>query len=270
MQVNLMRKLAVALIASAVLVSSASAVDWTVFEGTARGFPVLRDPSGKKLADGDFAQWIDGSQLHVRIRWEFGGGRSAEETAVFRQAPQLIQDQYSLRELREGKLVRRFEVDFTSATATAEKQGEKGLERWSEKVDVEPGRTFSGFGFAMAIKGLRSRLVAGEQVELKAVGFTPKPRVVSVAISHGGVDRIRMAQRNLTADRFILHAKVPWIAQFFIDVPDTRIWLTSPPPAGFLRWEGPFAEPGDPVVRVDLLPGTESGPAEPTKANSIE
>jgi hypothetical protein len=119
----------------------------------------------------------------------------------------------------------------------------------------------------MAIKGLRSRLVAGEPIELKAVGFTPKPRVVSVEISYGGVDRIRMAQRNLTADRFIIRAKIPWLAGLFVDVPDTSIWLTSPPPAGFLRWEGPFAEPGDPVIRVDLLPGAESGPALPAKTN---
>jgi len=264
-QANLIRKLAVAVLVWAALVASAAAVDWTVFEGTARGFPVLRDAAGKKLADGDFAQWIDGSQLHARTRWEFGGGRSIEETAVFRQAPELIQDKYSLRELRAGKLFRRFEVDFTSATAAAEKQGERGVERWSEKVDVEPGRTFAGFGFTMAIKGLRSRLVAGEPIELKAVGFTPKPRVVSVEISYGGVDRIRMAQRDLAADRFVIHPKIPWLAALFVDVPDTRIWLTTPPAAGFLRWEGPLAEPGDPVIRVDLLPGTESGPAEPTK-----
>jgi hypothetical protein len=34
-------------------------------------------------------------------------------------------------------------------------------------------------------------------------------------------------------------------------------------PAGFLRWEGPIVLPNDPLIRVDLLSGTKSGPAEP-------
>ena len=36
----------------------------------------------------------------------------------------------------------------------------------------------------------------------------------------------------------------------------------NPAPAGFLRWEGPIVLPTDPIVRVDLLSGEKSGPAE--------
>ena len=53
--------------------------------------------------------------------------------------------------------------------------------------------------------------------------------------------------------------------QVFVEAPDTQIWLTSPAPAGFLRWEGPLAEPDDPTLRVDLLPGGKSEPAKPPK-----
>ena len=45
----------------------------------------------------------------------------------------------------------------------------------SGTIDVEPGRTFAGFGFTIALGNLRSRLLKGEQIELKAVGFAPKP-----------------------------------------------------------------------------------------------
>jgi hypothetical protein len=71
-----------------------------------------------------------------------------------------------------------------------------------------------------------------------------------------------MAGRTIDGDRFIVHAKIPALAKLFVHVPDARIWLTAPP-AGFLRWEGPLAEPSDPIVRVDLLPGGSSGPATP-------
>jgi hypothetical protein len=115
------------------------------------------------------------------------------------------------------------------------------------------------------LSNLRKRLLSGEQVQLKAVGFsefpTLGPQVVTVTISHGGVDRMRMSARSVKGDRFIIHPEIPFIAKFFVTVPDTKIWLTNPAPAGFLRWEGPIVLPTDPMIRVDLIPGEKSGPA---------
>lgn len=122
------------------------------------------------------------------------------------------------------------------------------------------GRTFAGFGFTPAIADNRARLIKGEKVELEAIGFTPRPRAVSVEISYGGLNRMRMGGRLLRGERFVVHPKIPLLAKLFVDVPDTQIWLTNPPPAAFLRWEGPVAEPGDPIVRVDLLPGARAPP----------
>jgi hypothetical protein len=239
-----------------------AAVEWTTPEGPARGFPALRDLAGKKLADGDFEQWIDNGGLHVRITY-VGESRRIEEQAVFRQKPELIQDEWSLREMRNGKLYRQFEVSFRSGTAAAKKQEGAELGVWSEKIDVEPGRAFAGFGFTMAIKGLQKRLVRGEHVELQAVGFSPKPRVVTVELSYGGRDRVGMSGRVLQGERFIVHPKLPLIARLFVDVPDHQIWLTSAAPVSFLRWEGWLAEPSDPITRVDLLPGGPSEAAAP-------
>jgi hypothetical protein len=233
------------------------------FEGTAHGFPVLRSSAGKKLADGDFSQWLEGGRLHVRITYDFGRGRRVEEKVVFRQSPRLVQDTWSWRELRNGKAHRDFAIDFNSGLATAKTIEENELKERSEEMKIDPGRTFAGFGFTLAIKSLRDRLIKGERIELQAIGFTPKPRMVSVEISHGGLDQMQMSGRVLRGDRFVIHPKIPWIAELFVDVPDTRIWLTSPAPAGFLRWEGPLAEPTDPVIRVDLLPGPQSGAATP-------
>lgn len=243
----------------------AAAVQIAPFEGMARGFPVLRDAAGKKLADGNFVQWIEGDLLHVQIVYQFDRGRRIEESAAFRQRPQLNQETWSFREFRGEELYRHFAVDFRAGTASARKREESEVEEWTEDIDVDPGRTFAGFGFTLAIKALRQRLVDGETVELQAVGFTPGPRVVSVAISHGGVDRIPMGGRQLRGDRFIIQAQIPWFARPFVSVPDTHIWLTTPPPAAFLRWEGPLAEPSDSVIRVDLLTGDPSGPARPVE-----
>lgn len=236
------------------------------FEATARGFPVMRDASGKKVADGDFAQWLENDRLHVRIRYQFGGARRVEETVVLRQTPRLVQEAWTLREGSGGKVIRDFSINFGSGMAVAKKVEDGAPKEWSDKVDVEPGRTFAGFGFTMAIKKARQRLLKGERVELQAIGFTPKPKVVTVEISHGGLDQMQMSGREIRGDRFVIHPKIPWLAELFVKVPDTMIWLTSPAPAGFLRFEGPLAEPSDPVIRVDLLPGGPSGPARPVGA----
>jgi len=71
-----------------------------------------------------------------------------------------------------------------------------------------------------------------------------------------------MAGRTIDGDRFLVHPKIPAIAKLFVKVPDAQIWLT-PPPTGFLRWEGALAEPSDPIIRVDVLPGGTSEAATP-------
>lgn len=252
----------------AMLLSPAAALDITAPEGPNRGFPVLRDLDGRTLAHADFVQWLENGVLHVKLTYDFGGQRRIEEQAGFRQMPRFHQETWSWTELSAGTVLRRFRVDFASGVANAEKLQEQGPQRWSEKIDIAPGRSFAGIGFVFAVRHLRERLVAGEPVELRAVAFTPQPRDVLVEISYGGRDRMRMSDRTLQGDRFTIRPRVPWLARIFIDVPDTRIWLTEPPAPAFLRMEGPLMEPDDPIIRVDLLSGGESGPAQPLSAGS--
>ena len=66
-----------------------------------------------------------------------------------------------------------------------------------------------------------------------------------------------MSGRALRGEHFVIRPNIPTIAKLFIKISDTHIWLT-PPPSGFLRWQGPLAEPSDRIVRVDLTSGGES------------
>jgi hypothetical protein len=246
------------------------AVELTEPQGAAHAYPAVLDLNGNKLADGEFKQWIEDDRLHVEIGYEFDDGKQFEESARFRQKPELIQEKWSWKESKDGKISRQFTADFSAKTATARVHENNEAKEWSENIEVEPGRTYAGFGFTLALQNLRKRLMRGEKVELKAVGFTPKPRLATVQLSYGGLDRIKMSGRSLKGDRFVIHPEIPPIAKLFIHIPDTQIWLTNPAPAGFLRWEGPVVVPSDPLIRVDLLPGGKSGPAQPSKASSRE
>jgi hypothetical protein len=248
--------------------TSIFALEVTELAAVAHGYPALYNLDGKKLADGEFRQWVEDHLLQIVITYKFPDGGSFEEKARFRQQPELIQEHWSWKELKGERVQREFNVDFLSGTATAHIS--KDNKDVSDKVDIEKGRTFAGFGFTLALSNLRKRLLRGEQVQLKAVGFSPfltlKPQVVTVKLSHGGLDRMRMSGRSLKGDRFIVHPEVPAIAKLFITVPDAKVWLTNPVPAGFLRWEGPILLPNDQLIRVDLLPGTNSGSVEPVES----
>ena len=258
------------IIAAIIFARPALAVELTESLGAAHAYPALLDTNGKKLADGEFRQWIEDDRLRVEIEYEFDDGQHFEENAVFRQKPELIQEKWSWKESKNGKVSRQFTADFRAKTATALTHENNEAKEFSENIEVEPGRTFAGFGFTLALQNLRKRLVKGEKFELKAVGFTPKPKLATVQLSYGGLDRIRMSGRALKGDRFVIRAEIPPIAKLFIHIPDTQIWLTNPAPAGFLRLEGPVVVPSDPFIRVDLLPGGKSGPAQPAPANSRE
>jgi hypothetical protein len=251
---------AAALVVTAV--ASAGAIEGNQIESGLRAYPVLRDAAGQKIADGNFAQSVESDGLHVQIAYG-GNDRRMEETAVFRQRPELSQTKWRWQESSRGKEIRTFEVDFASGMATAVKTEKGEPRRWSEKLDVTPGQTFAGFGFTLAIKALRERLMKGETVNLKAVGFTPQPREVTVAISYAGRDSIRMVDRSISAEHYVIHPKIPAIAKWFVKAPDANVWLT-PPPAVFVRFQGALVEPSDPIVRIDGAPGESAAVPQAT------
>ena len=204
---------------------SAFAIKVTEPAAAAHGYPGLCDINGKKLADGEFRQWVESNRLHVVITYKFSAGEVYEEHAQFRQQPELIQEKWSWKELKHGRSQREFAVDFLSGIGSAHiRQDHKDV---SKRINIELGRTFAGFGFTLALSNLRKRLLNGEQVQLKAVGFsdfpTLGPQVVTVTMSHGGIDRMRMSGRSLKGDRFTIHPEIPFIAKFFVNVPDTKI-----------------------------------------------
>jgi hypothetical protein len=232
-------------------------------EGAVHGFPALYDQQGRKLADGEFTQWLEGDLLYSTNLSEFDVAHRIVETFVLRVQPRLIQESWSWSETNNEELVRSFVVDFATGHATVAKREGDEIKRWSADLKIHPGRTFAGAAFVTVLKSLRARLCQDEKIELEAVGFMPKPRVVSVELSFASRDQVAMVGRIVPGDRFVIHPQVPAIAKLFVDVADTRIWLTASRPAGFLRWEGALVEVGDPIVRSDLLPGTTSRPAEP-------
>lgn len=159
--------------ATGIIVAPVFALKVTEPTAASHGYPGLCDINGKKLADGEFRQWVEDNRLHVVITYKFSAGEVYEERSQFRQGAELIQEKWFWKESKHGKSQREFNVDFLSGIASAHiSQDHKDV---SKKIKIEPGRTFAGFGFSLALSNLRKRLLNGEQIQLKAVGFSEFP-----------------------------------------------------------------------------------------------
>src|SRR5438874_8005860 len=83
------------------------------------GYPGLCGINGKKLADGEFRQWVENNRLHVVITYKFSAGEVYEEHSQFRQEPELIQEKWSWKESKHGRSQREFAADFLTGIASA-------------------------------------------------------------------------------------------------------------------------------------------------------
>src|ERR687887_1351681 len=107
------------IVAAAIIVTPVFALKVTEPAAASHGYPGLCDINGKKLADGEFRQWVENNRLHVVITYKFSAGEVYEEHSQFRQDSELIQEKWSWKESKHGRSQREFAVDFLSGIGSA-------------------------------------------------------------------------------------------------------------------------------------------------------
>ena len=106
-------------LAAGMIVAPVFALRVTEPAAASHGYPGLCDMNGKKLANGEFRQWVEDNRLHVVITYKFSAGEVYEEHSQFRQGSELIQEKWSWKELKHGKPQREFAVDFLTGIGSA-------------------------------------------------------------------------------------------------------------------------------------------------------
>jgi hypothetical protein len=241
------------LVALSLLLTASAPVGVRWPPGTLHGFPSLSDESGALIADGELAQELRGETLLVHLRWLFDDGRRVEERDVFRAGAHLAQTRFSWTERSGERVLRHFEVDFSTGHALTVTHDDGGdLRRDEERLDLSAGPAFAGYGAALAVGQLA--LPEGTEAEVVFVAFTPKPRVVTLGVRRDGEDRIGAAGRLIPCDRITLHPKIPFPLSLFAGAKDGHLWFTRDPPPALVRAEQALMAKDDPTVVVDVIP----------------
>jgi hypothetical protein len=228
--------------------------------GSLHGFPSMSDAAGTIVADGELTQQVRGDRLVVRARWRFQDGRTAEEEDAFRTRPELSQERFSWVERRGDRELRRFEVDFTTGRAFAATARGDHVDRRDARLDLPPGRSFTGYGTALAASELPLD-APGAKAELAFVAFTPEPRVVTLEVRRGAEEDVPAAHRTIACDRFTLHPKLPFPVSVVAHARDAHLWFTHRPPRALVRAEESLVAKDDPVVVIDVVPRGAARPA---------
>jgi hypothetical protein len=241
------------------MATRAGAIDVRSAPGALHGFPSMSDSSGNVIADGELSQERHGSRLVVRALWRFHDGREARETDSFHVGRELVQDRFSWVETLGGTEQRRFEVDFDTGSALAVVRHERDKpEREQAHLDLPRGRSFAGYGTALAVSELPLER-DGSTEQITFVGFAVKPRAVTLEIRRDGDARIGAAGRTLAAIRFTLHPKLPFPISAVVHVSDAHLWFTRGPPRALLRAEQNLVTKDDPMVTIDVIPRGAAG-----------
>lgn len=219
-------------------------------EGMVRGFLVLSDSGGTRIASGDFLQSGGDGEVKTRTLLHFKDGSLHDESAVFTQKRSFVMKSYRLvqkgpafREDMEATLERpgRYRVSVKPRRGGKEKvlQG---------KLDL-PQDVYNGMVPTVA-KNLK-----GGRETVHMVAFTPAPRVIQLDMVPSGEDGLMIGDLKKSALHYVLKPrlgllKIPAALMGKLP-PDNHLWIVTSDIPAFVKFQGPLFNEG-PIWRVEL------------------
>lgn len=220
-------------------------------EGMVRGFLVLSDTGGSRIASGDFLQTSRGGEIKTRTVLHFKDGSLHDETAVFTQQRNFVMRSYHL--VQKGPAFDD-DMNITLERATGKYRikvkphkggGEKVL---NGKLDL-PLDVYNGM-VPIVAKNLK-----GAQKTVHIVGFSPKPRVLELEMIPSGEEGVMIGDLKKTALHYVLKPKLGMLklpATLLGKMPpDNHLWIITADVPAFVKFQGPLATEG-PIWRIEL------------------
>lgn len=221
-------------------------------EGIVHGFLILRAMDGTSLADGDLLQTTQGDRVTARLTFRFKDGSLHDETVVFSQrgsfrvlSDHLIQKGPSFPQPLDVT------VDAAGGRATVRYTDDGKQKVADERLDV-PADLANGM-MSILLKNVGAEF---SQAKVTMLAATPKPRLVTLAVSRAGEDTFHLGASTRKATHFIVKVELGGLTGVVAPLigkqpPDSHVWILAGDAPAFLKSEGPLYN-GGPVWRIEL------------------
>ncbi len=231
-------------------------------EGTLHGFLTLRSADGRLIASGDLLQTVAGDRVTTRLVFHFKDGSLSDETAVFSQ-----HDHFTLitdKVVQRGPAFPRpleMTIDVASGDVTVRYKNDHGEEKVeSEHMDLPPDLA-NGL-MPMLLKNLQP---SAALPTVSLVAATPKPRLVKVEVTAGGIDTLSIGGSARKATHYVLKVDIGGVAGLVAPLvgkkpPDNHVWILQGDVPAFVKsrstmfagaplWETALVSPQWPKAR---------------------
>jgi hypothetical protein len=221
-------------------------------EGVTRGFLAIRTPQGELVGHGELQQRPRGDEIESRLLLQFKNGSVHDETTRFSQRGVFRLEAYRL--VQRGPSFPGTEVSFDRKSGRYEAKTHERPDGPADTASGElemPADLYNG----MALLTLKN-LPPGEGATVQLAAFTPKPRLLRVALRREGEDRVVFAGNAKPATRFLVDLEIGGLTGVVASLvgknpPDLRYWLVLGDIPAFARFEGAMFLNG-PVWRVEM------------------
>jgi hypothetical protein len=249
--------LAVLLFACAALLRPASMLAEPVTvryaEGLVHGFLSLRTLDGTLVANGDLIQVARGDRVTARLVFRFKDGSLSDETAVFSQrgrfrllSNHLVQKGPSFPKPLDAS------IDSASGQVTV-----RYADDGKQKVEAEHLELPPDLANGMILTLLKNVQSNAPPATLSMVAFTPKPRLVKLALSVAGEERFVTGGPTRKATHYVVKIEIGGLTGLIAPLvgkqpPDSHVWVLGGEAPAFVKSEAPMFL-GGPVWRIELV-----------------
>jgi hypothetical protein len=223
-------------------------------EGLVHGFLSLRSLDGTLLAHGDLLQTSNGMRVTSRLVFHFTDGSLHDETAVFSQRQQfrLVSDHLVQRGPSFPQPMD-MAIDALKGQVTVRYTNDHGeTKEESEHLNLPPD-----LANGLILTMLKNADPAAPPKSVGFVAATPKPRLVTLAISSAGEESFTTAGAARKATHYVLKVNIGGIAGLVAPLvgkqpPDSHVWILGGEAPAFVKSEQPLYNQG-PVWRIELV-----------------
>lgn len=223
-------------------------------QGTLHGFLSLTTEEGQVLAQGDLINVVRGDRVTAHLTFHFKDGSLDDETTVFTQRGEfrLISDHH----IQRGPYFPHpldMTIDVQKGTVTTRTPGKDGKDDLATDRMKMPADLYNGL-VVPAIMNLRPD---APETKISMIVATPKPRLVTLAISPQSPEKFELAGFSRKALVYEIKIDLGGIAGLIAPVigkqpPNISMWIEGGEVPIFLRETGPIAE-GGAILSINLI-----------------